>query len=212
MMVRKWGPWAVVFLVLSGIALSGAAVGLDRQVAAWLRPWGSAWPQLNLIWVFGGIPLTTAAVLWVSFRRGWGYLLLFGAGMVIEVVCKHWIGTPMPTATPEPSFYRHLENWFNISPSTAMSWVDWVLGRSALASSTHHFLRGSFPSGHTFRITFTLGAITGAKRWAILGGAGLVTAVLVVATGGHWILDAAGGFALAFTGLTFLQPRSRRAR
>ncbi len=211
-MGRKWGPWAAIFLALAAIAVSGLATGLNREVAAWLRPWGQSWPQLNLIWVFGGVPLTSAAVLWASFRRGWKYLPVFMGGMLVEVVCKHWIATPMPTATPEPLFYLHLEDWFNISPSTAMGWVDWALRRPTAVSSVHHFLRGSFPSGHEFRITFTLGALTGGKNWGLLIGAALVTALLVVATGGHWILDAAGGFTLACTGLAVLRTKSRRVR
>lgn len=185
-------------------------VPLDRSIAEVLTRFGNRVPASNLIWVVGGIPLTSLAVLGAAWKRNrWGLILAFGGGLLVEALSKHFIATPLPQPTFEPPFYRHLEALTNITPTMVLSWVAAVIPMHGVSSGAHAPLfRGSFPSGHVFRVTYASGAWLFRRRrwtWALA----LVAGVLVVATGGHWALDAAGGFLLARAWLAFVDPVSR---
>lgn len=204
--------WAGIFVGALLTAGTTMVLGVDRLFARWLSPVGMFMPVFNLIWVVGGLPLTTALILgrMLVQRKGfrkkrWDAFILFLAGSVIEAVCKHFVALPMPHAVPEPTFYRTLEIWTNIEPSTLSALVN----RGAHTGSIvgfHPFFYGSFPSGHVFRVTYTVGfLLDGRRNWLLWSMAALAT-FSVVATGGHWIWDTLGGFALARWALTYVSP------
>lgn len=198
---RRWhlaALWVLLFGAAGALAASGMVVPLDRAVSAWLRPLGLAAPILNLVWVVGGAPLTGLTVLAGSvWRQQWRWIGLFVAGLLLEVLAKHVIVTPLPQATPEPLWLARLENLANPSPHgvarTLRHWLKWA----PAAGTVEGYFGGSFFSGHVFRITFTTAFIArGYRRWYPRAAA-LAAGVLVVALGGHWAIDAAGGYFLA---------------
>ncbi len=202
--------WSVFWILAALVAVSGALVPLDRSIGAVLSRFGNRVPASNLIWVVGGIPITGLAVLGAAWRRNrWRLVLAFLGGLLVEALAKHFIATPLPKATFEPPFYRHLETFTNITPKMVLSWVAVVIPMHGASAKAHVALfRGSFPSGHVFRLTYASGAWLFRRRrwtWAIA----LVAGTLVVATGGHWALDAAGGFLLARALLAFVDSVSR---
>lgn len=200
--------WAGLWLAVLAIAASGRMDGVDRAVGAALRHIGNAWPVTNLIWVIGGLPLTALAVLGASWRRrSWWIAGGFVAGLLVEVVSKHFLATPFPQATPEPPFFQHLEAATNLSPAWAASVLQHWLHTHPVKGPHHPMFRGSFPSGHVFRITYASGAWMTRRRWtwAVAAAAG----VLVIATGGHWLVDVLGGFLLARFWLRLCMPIRR---
>lgn len=195
--------WGLAFLAAAVVAASSVMDPLDRQIALYLAQFGRAFPAANLIWVFGGVPITGLVVSITAVirgRSGWRFFLAFLGGLMVEVVCKHFIATPFPAATPEPAFYRSLELATNVTPHAAVAWIDQTLGIHAQGGAVGAALfRGSFPSGHVFRTTFAAGMLSGPRRpWATWVTA-LAAGFLVVSTGGHWMFDVVGGFLLART-------------
>ena len=192
--------WALFFILSMALVWFGLFTPLNLVVGRDLHFLGTKVPATNLIWVVGGLLLTGLVVLVMSVRRrrqGWRMLTAFIGGLFIEVLAKHFITTPFPKATLEPHFYRALEKATNVTPSMAFAWLNGVLGIAHAHVSHHYFLRGSFPSGHVFRTTYASGVLLGQTRrqwtWIVALAAGF----LVVATGGHWVSDVAGGFILA---------------
>ncbi len=196
--------WLSVFIVMLLLAPLAPVLELDRVVSAALRPYGQQWPPLQLVWVLGGVPLTflvlmIAAYGRVSHSKPWrGLIGGFLVGTVVEVLCKHWLAIPNPLNVPPPPAYQSLILATNIEPQQVVHWLSLILG--ANHQSSHHLtlLRGTFPSGHLFRLTFVLSTLITAGRWqwTVVALAAVATAA-VVATGGHWIWDAAGGYCLS---------------
>ncbi|MCL5116919.1 MAG: phosphatase PAP2 family protein [Firmicutes bacterium] len=203
-----WWLWATLWLAAAAVTAAGATTGLDRTIGTALQTVGRAVPATNLVWVFGGLPITLLAVVVAATRRrrgGWLVIGGFVAGLLIEVIGKHFIATPFPQATPEPAFYRHLESATNLTPQLALHWIGAIVKLPSHAGAHHALFRGSFPSGHVFRITYATGALLKSRRqwtWAIAAAAGF----LVVATGGHWAGDVVGGFLLARWWLALADP------
>jgi membrane-associated phospholipid phosphatase len=94
----------------------------------------------------------------------------------------------------------------NITPQTVKHWLAAGLPTArAVQAVAGSWVRGSFPSGHTFRATYVTEALAPRSpvvRWLVP----LAVAAAVVATGGHWPWDTVGGWLLAQT----LNPRARR--
>ncbi len=177
---------------------------LNRAVSLSLRPLGVHIPELQLIWVLGGVPLTFLIVLMVMWTRHarqkqWiGVLTGFIIGSVIEVLAKHFIVLPSPPNVAPPGLYRTIVASTNISPQQIVQLIYLVLGHPAKGVSHFRLLQGSFPSGHLFRITYALLVITGRGQPNVkIALAATLATFCVVATGGHWIWDAVGGVALA---------------
>ena len=200
-MRKIWLAWLIAFLVITVLAPTSAIHGLDVGTSRTLEGLGRRYPFLQLIWVVGGIPLTTLAVLFVASGRlgktvtQWRFLGLFIIGSLVEIVAKHFVTTPFPPNIPPVGYYRQLVIWTNIEPSTIFGWIrDFNHSPSVSHLSSSRLLRGSFPSGHVFRITYAYGLFM-SFQWRLLV-AGLA-ALCVVATGAHWIWDAVGGYVLA---------------
>lgn len=191
--------WLAGFLALAIIVALGLVTPVNREISAALLVLGNRVPAFNLIWVIGGIPLTALFVLIKSVKRGrsgWWWLAFYLIGLIIEALTKHFLATPMPRATYEPPFYRHLESATNISPGDVHRWLAHLTGTRAYSSLGHHaFFVGSFPSGHVYRITYTLSLWT--KKFSFILAVAVAAGILVVATGGHWAFDVVGGFFLA---------------
>ncbi len=194
----------VLFAVTAWLATTPWIHHLNRAVSMTLRPFGVHLPALQLIWVLGGIPLTFVVVLIVAWRRkatrnSWlGILLGFVVGSLIEVLAKHFIVLPNPPNVRPTGFYRTIVAVTNIDPQQILHLLSLIVGRSRTGPSHFRLLQGSFPSGHLFRITYTLLVLLGRRR----PGIGVIVAAAaasfcVVATGGHWIWDAVGGVILA---------------
>lgn len=197
------GFWTGGFLAGAVLARLSLIQQLDRSLSHTLAAIGTAWPALNLVWVFAGFPLTVLLVglRWLSRqpRHRWPMLGAFLGGTLVEVLFKHGLVTPFPHPTPEPFIYRQLENWTNITPELIRHWLGG--GGPAGTPIVHHWFVGSYPSGHTFRGTYTLGVLW-PRRPAVRRLGALVIGFAVLATGGHWAIDAVGGWLLAELCLT----------
>ncbi len=200
-MRKIWIVWLAGFLAATILAPSVPIHSLDVAVSGFLEPWGRQYSVLQLIWVAGGIPLTALIVVYIAsghFGRKpaqWRILGLFVLGSIIEVVVKHFVATAFPPNVPPSGDLRHLILWTNVEPSTVLAWIrDIHGGPAATHFSSSDLFRGSFPSGHVFRITYAYGLFL-ASQWRLMTAA--VACVCVVATGGHWIWDAVGGYLLA---------------
>ncbi len=207
--------WAAGFLLAAWLAPTAAVARINRAVAGALLPLGHAVPPLQVIWELGGVPLTGGALLLWGLARPWRWSrqgvvwAAFIAGSVVELAAKHWIGLPSPRPVPVPPPYAQLEPYLNIGPQTLAQ--AWHLLHPASGASGHHFLVGTFPSGHVFRLTFTVGVLAGRpgrRWWWVAGIAAVVTGIAVVSTGGHWLWDTVGGALLAGGCLVFSRPRS----
>jgi hypothetical protein len=200
--------YAVVFLAAAAVAWLGVAVPWDRAVARALAPLGTHAPWINLVWVVGGVPVTgMAAIVGSLVTRRWRWLGLWVAGAALEVAVKHVIHTPLPRATPEPLWLSRLEYLSNPSPHSVLHAVERWLHVRQRAGGTPLF-DGSFFSGHVFRLTFTLGMVWPKRRWVPWATAGAAT-VMVLSTGGHWLVDAVGAAALAGLFLSLARGRAR---
>lgn len=194
----------IFFALTAWLATTPEIHHFNRVVSTALRPLGIHIPELQLIWVLGGIPLTFLTVLFVAWRRHdnqkpWvGVVLGFVLGSLIEVLAKHFIVLPNPPNVPPAGFYRVIVRATNITPGEILRPLSLILGSPTGGASHFSLLRGTFPSGHLFRITYTLLALAGRRRPSIsVALAAAVASLCVVATGGHWIWDAVGGVALA---------------
>ncbi len=212
-MVRQRLIWLAVFVAAMLMAPLSVTHQVDEVISTALRSYGAHWPPLQLIWVVGGAPLTLLLVLLMAWTRArhnrpWsGVVVGFIVGTLAEVLVKHWIPTPTPSNVVPPPFYRSLITATNIDPQQVMHWVALVMGRTSLASGPSHLLKGTFPSGHLFRLSYvTIIALQGIKqKWWVTAGV-LVAAFAVVATGGHWFWDTVGGYALAQLTVIWLVP------
>lgn len=186
------------------IATTPGMQSANRLVSRVLRPIGVHIPELQLIWVLGGIPLTFLTVLGVAWHRSrqqkpWiGIVLGFIIGSLIELLSKHFIALPTPPNVPPEGFYQAVVAATNIEPGQVLHVFSLVLGHRTTGVSHFKLLQGSFPSGHLFRLTYTLLVLTQRIK------PGLLVAIVdglasfcVVATGGHWMWDAVGGIVLA---------------
>lgn len=194
---RRGAYWyAAGFVIAAALAASGIVVPWDRAVGSTLAPLGRAVPWLNLVWVLGGPPVTgLIAVMGSALTRQWRWLGLWMVGLVLEVATKHFIHTPLPTATPEPLWLARIESWTNPSPHVVLS----VLTRWMHVQRSHGgtpLLAGSFFSGHVFRITFTVGMLFPRRQW-VPWAAAAAAAAMVLATGGHWLIDTVGAVCMA---------------
>jgi hypothetical protein len=128
---------------------------------------------------------------------------------MLEVITKHWISTPLPKPVAEPLWMARIEALASPSPHAALAVIGQVLRLPARSTPSAALFKGSFFSGHVFRITFATGAVS--RKFSYTTIAAALTAFLVVALGGHWLLDAAGAFLVA-GGLLMLAPRPRPSR
>lgn len=196
MTVNRTILWAIAWLVILGLVATGWVQGPDRVIAGALRVVGTRVPAANLIWVLGGIPLTGLVVLGAVVRdRRLSWLLWMVVGLMVEAVTKHFLATPFPLSTPEPVFFSRLESATNLTPSDALRWMHGLFHVTASTGPHKALFRGTFPSGHVFRITYATGSWLRNRQWT--WPIALVAGFLVVATGGHWAIDAVGGFLLA---------------
>ncbi len=185
----------------------------NEMVSHDLEFWGHRYPVLQLIWVVGGLPITTLLVIYRAsgyFGREpakWRVLGIFILGSVTELLVKHFVATPFPPNVPPPAGYRQLIVWTNVEPSTVFAWLRQLNPSAGVGHHlASHLLRGSFPSGHVFRITYAYGLFLSSKWRVVIAG---VAAFCVVATGGHWIWDAVGGYVLASLGLEWTSTESK---
>lgn len=203
--------WSALFLLFAALALWAPWIHTEVAVSRFLRPLGSSFAALNLIWDLGGVPLTVLVLLVLTavkagHRRRAGALWIgFFAASLAEILAKHLIVTPTPVPVLEPAWMARLESVLNIGPSAAGAVLHHLLP-GAPASTAASFLRGSYPSGHTFRTSYTAGALLGPRRRPWVAGVAALTAFCVIATGGHFLGDAIGGFLLAMAGLSVVFP------
>ncbi|MCY0884630.1 MAG: hypothetical protein OWV35_01945 [Firmicutes bacterium] len=188
--------WLLVFLALAALAPLPPVLDLDRAAALLLAPLGRRWVWLQGVWIAGGVLLTGLAVAGLGLRRRppWGLWAGFLAGSLVEVALKHLLVLPRPHPLPAPAPWPALIAATNLDAVTAAAWLHHWLPQ---AGPVRHLLAGSFPSGHLFRLSYVTGAAAGPRRRALLWGVAATAALAVTATGGHWIWDAAGGYALA---------------
>lgn len=201
--------WALCFLVVLAVAATGWLMPINRAVSGVLTGFGRQVPAANLVWILGGPSVTGLVVLITAvIRRQVAWVWLFAAGVLLEVMTKHWIAAPLPTATPEPLWMARIESWASPSAHSAIKTLASLLRlpRSTGAPST--FFHGSFFSGHVFRLTFTVGMLFRGRPW-VLWVTALAAGVLVVATGGHWAWDVVGGYCVARTTLAVAQRVTR---
>ncbi len=204
--------WLIPFLVLAVIAYGGWLIPLDREISGSLKDTVGRLSILNLVWVVGGVPVTGLVVLATALARRQGrWLALFLLGTFVEVLTKHWISTPMPSAVPEAHWLSWLEARTNPSPSWTLATLRHLLGIHPQQGAGHPFLLGSFFSGHVFRITFVVGMLSRYQP-LVTPMSALVASVLVVALGGHWAIDAAGAFCIASVLLAFTSESRRTSR
>ncbi len=200
----------LTFIAASLVAASGPVLAADRYISRLLEPIGYHAPLLQLIWVVGGLPVTTLLVLVAAsgfFGKRpahWSVLAIFIGGSVVELMVKHWVATPFPPNVAAPALYGQIVAWTNIEPSAVFSAIGSLTHSPAVHHASTTFLRGSFPSGHVFRITFAYGLIL-ADVWRIA--LVVLAAFAVVATGGHWPWDTVGGFLLGSAGLVLAKAR-----
>lgn len=194
----------IAFVLSAGIAATPWMQSANRAVSGVLRPMGVHIPELQLIWVFGGIPVTFLTVLGVAWHRNrhqkpWiGIVLGFMVGSLIELLSKHFIALPTPPNVPPEGFYQAIVNATNISPGQVLHLFSLVMGHGTTGVSHFKLLQGSFPSGHLFRLTYTLLVLTqNSKPGVVVAVADVLASICVVATGGHWVWDAVGGILLA---------------
>lgn len=201
--------WLLPFLALAVIAYGGWLIPLDRAISGTLKETVGRVSILNLIWVVGGVPVTGLVVLATTLTRRQGrWLALFLLGTLLEVLTKHWISTPMPRAVPESHWLSWIEARTNPSPSWTLATLRHLLGVHTPPGGGHPFLLGSFFSGHVFRITFVVGMLSRYQP-LVTAMSALVASVLVVAMGGHWAIDAAGAFLIAFALLSLTIPERK---
>ncbi|PSR22872.1 MAG: hypothetical protein C7B45_05240 [Sulfobacillus acidophilus] len=209
-MTRTSWFWTLSFLAATTLALTGWFNPVNHAVAIWLAPLGREAYPINLIWVVGGVPLTLVAMVLLGWLKpgGWRWLIAFVGGILLEAMTKHWIATPMPVATAEPHWLQTLEAWTNPTPADVTGVMKQFFSATGQATRHQAFFRGSFFSGHVFRLTFVTGALTGGRRWSVALVA-VIAGLCVVATGGHWLLDVIGAFLLTQSGLSVLANVTR---
>ncbi|MCL6522630.1 MAG: phosphatase PAP2 family protein [Firmicutes bacterium] len=179
-----------LLLLLALLAPSPPVATLDRAATAALgRLPQNVRQALQLVWLAGSPPLAAALALWAAAGAGGGRARLvrvvagFLGVMAVEGLLKTLVPTPAPPLLPVAwPWLRHVLEILSPSPA-----------RAGLA-----LFRGTFPSGHVARLAYAawLLAWRSRRRPAPQGAAaGLVAlaGAAVVATGGHWLWDAAGG-------------------
>ncbi len=204
------------FLAATVLAPTIPVHTLDVMSSRFLEVWGRQYPVLQLIWIAGGVPLTTLIVVYVASGRFgkqsacWRAFGLFVLGSAVEVVIKHFVATPFPPNVPPGGDWKRLIILTNIEPSTVLGWIRNIhSGPFNTAVSSSDLFTGSFPSGHVFRITYAYGLFLSSKIRLLIA---VLAGICVVATGGHWIWDAFGGYLLASLNLEWLGPWVIRGR
>lgn len=211
--VRRAPGWNWLALFLLGAVLADWTpwIHLEAGVSGALRPVGTGFPVLNLIWDVGGVPITVLALVAFTARRAgtrerravvW---MTFFLGALVEVLAKHAIATPTPVPVSEPAWMARLEALLNVGPSAVGMLLHHIMP-SVARSAPGRFIRGSYPSGHTFRLSYTAGIGLGPRRRRWVVAVALATGFGVIATGGHFLGDAVGGFSLAMAGLAIARP------
>ncbi|HET7560572.1 MAG TPA: phosphatase PAP2 family protein, partial [Limnochordia bacterium] len=165
---------------------------------------------LDVVWLVGALPVTVAALAWATFgrslsrsRRLWAWLGFALIGLV-ELAAKHYVGTPMPPGSVvSVPWIDRLSASLNAAESV---WLPWLGGVVAAVTGHHEGgaafgLAGSFPSGHVARITYVSAFVLARADRRLLTAIGFAAGLAVVATGGHWLWDAVGGFVLAWIAL-----------
>lgn len=202
--------WGLALAGAAAVAITPAMEHLNRMLYAGLTPLGRQWTGINVVWVLGSLPVTAAAVaLGGARRRGaagapWA-LGVLAAGLLVEAALKAALATPLPHPVSEPPWLAAVEMALNPSPGRVLSWLR-HRGALAAAGGLVHSLRGSFPSGHTFRITLAVSACQRRPRWWVAAVIAAATGLAVSATGGHWAWDAVGGWLLASALAVWLPP------
>lgn len=192
---RRGWAWAPLFLAAAALSQQPALQRLVQVLGTLLRPWAGALPALNLVWILGAFPVTLALVLAVAGARAQARpLVAFLLGTGIEVALKHSLATPTPLVVPPPPPWAGWIHSLNLTPQELLALFPHRL--TAAYSPLAHALRGSFPSGHVFRLSYAVGALAPRRR-SLRWGVALLAALAVTATGGHWAWDAVGGWLLA---------------
>ncbi|MCL6563911.1 MAG: phosphatase PAP2 family protein [Firmicutes bacterium] len=185
----------MLFLAAAALSQQPNVQQLDQALGALARPWAEALPALNLVWILGAFPVTLALVLAAAGATGRARpLVVFLLGTGIEVILKHTLATPTPLVVPPPPPWAGWIHALNLTPQALLALLPHRLTVSS--SPLAHALRGSFPSGHVFRLTCAVGALAPRRR-SLRWGVALAAALAVTATGGHWAWDALGGWLLA---------------
>jgi hypothetical protein len=191
---RGW-PWAVLFLTAAALSQQPDVQRLDQVLGALVRPWAGALPALNLVWILGAFPVTLALVLAAAGAQARARpLVVFLLGTGIEVILKHVLATPTPLVVPPPPPWAGWIHSLNLTPQELLALLPHRL--TAAYAPLRHALRGSFPSGHVFRLSYAT-AVFVPRRRALRWGVAFLAALAVTATGGHWAWDAVGGWLLA---------------
>lgn len=204
--------WLTGFVIAAIVAPTVSVMEFNTDLSRILEPVGRQWPAIQLIWVVGGLPVTTLVVLYFASgrlgrgSRQWSIFWVFVGGSVVELLVKHFVATPFPPNVVPGSPYAQMITWTNIEPSTVFAWLALWSHAPVVRHASVGFLRGTFPSGHVFRITYAYGLLLKNFGFAALVA---VAAFAVVATGGHWPWDAVGGFLLGAAGLAAAQKRRR---
>lgn len=209
--------WMGLFLAAAFMATSPLIKNLNNWAAVTLAPIGINFPLLQAIWIVGGVPLTFLAIIWSGYHspyyknaplRPLIVIILFSG---IEVFFKHLIVLPAPHPVPAAHWINRLITYTNITPSSLIWVSQQIFHQTSATPAASVLLRGSFPSGHVFRLTYTAGVLWPHKPARILMLA-LGASFAVTALGGHWLFDSIGGFLLARAAMAFLNPQKKKSR
>lgn len=212
---RAW-VWCLIFVLAAMLSPMAFWLHWESMVAAELRPIAENAPVLQLVWIFGGLPLTAFFLILAVLvrkharRRATAILIGFVLGSALELLAKHVLAFRLPVAVAEPTWLSHIEAYLNIGPSQLGAWIH-QLHPSTSGKVASSFLRGSYPSGHTFRLTYVAGIWISPRHRPWVGVVAALTAFMVTATGGHWFGDAIGGYALAMMVLVATLPFKPRS-
>jgi len=191
-------------LGLGILEASGHLMPVNQWMTERLIGVGKTAPLLNAIWIVGGVPLTGTVVILAAWRRHhWRWLAAFVAGLILEIAYKHWVWSALPQPISEPAWLAPIQNWASPSAGSVLRLMREGLGGKVAAAVGQGFFHSSYFSGHVYRITFATGVLA---RWRVVPiVVASATMFCVIATGGHWLVDALGGLAMAESALAAAQ-------